>query len=201
MRGGVNDTTEQAQHGKSDDQHPKTGEFSDRIVTYPLRTIQGEHPLVSSIEGLLNLPPFPQPPEDYVPKAVVHALLQRMPVLVRREKDAKEREVIWCIGNARIFRLASSVLDPDDLVPTIEYLGSFSAPRRKQLQQGMLIERFLLPAIFGRRKMEMASLGRAWDVALKNEEKLLDFWQGIESFQRLYRRDQGCRGEKASHHG
>lgn len=145
----------------------------------PLRDIQGEHSLVRDLDDILNLPPFPQPPTQNIPEDVVRHLLQRMPLLVCNENGATA-----CIGNTRLYRLAHFVLQLDDLVPTIQYSGSLSKNRREHLKQGLLTERFLMPAIFGRRKNELLALSSAWKSA--KHAKLLDSWKGVRSFPELY---------------
>jgi hypothetical protein len=168
--------------------------FSDRIVRMPLEAICGEHTLVTEFDRCLDLPYFPEPKAGCVPKDILRTLLERAPILIC--KEGKDRDA--CIGNVRLFRLARITLDSREPVPTIRYEGSLTGKRREQLREGLLIETFLLPAIFGRRAAELEALSVAWGRA--TTAKMLDFWRGPESFAELYRSDPGPRKRKRGEH-
>jgi hypothetical protein len=147
-----------------------------------LADIRGDHSLVKELQGALKLPPFALARSKCIPKDVVRILMERIPLLTCKEKNA-----IVCIGNIRLYRLASSVLDKSELVQTIQYSGSLSNKRRERLKQGLLIETFLMPAIFGRRAHELQALNSAWERVA--DANLLSFWAGVESLAELYRED------------
>jgi hypothetical protein len=171
-----------------------TGVFSDRIVRMPLEAICGEHALVTEFERCLDLPYFPEPKAGCMPKDILRTLLGRAPILIC--KQGKNRDA--CIGNVRLFRLARIALDASELVPTIRYEGSLTENRCERLRQGLLVETFLLPAIFGRRAVDLDALSAAWGKA--TTAKMLDFWSGPESFAELYRSDPEPRKRKRGEH-
>lgn len=164
------------------DPKENSGTFSNQVVWMRLADIRGDHSLVKELQGALKLPPFALARSECIPKDVVRILVERIPLLTCKEKNA-----IVCIGNIRLYRLASSVLDKSELVQTIQYSGSLSNKRRERLKQGLLIETFLMPAIFGRRAHELQALNSAWERAA--DANLLSFWAGVGSLAELYRED------------
>lgn len=164
------------------DPKENSGTFPNQVVRMRLADIRGEHSLVKELEGVLKLPPFALPRSECMPKDVVRILVERIPLLTCKEKNA-----IVCIGNIRLYRLASFVLDESEFVQTIQYSGSLSNKRRERLKQGLLIETFLMPAIFGRRAHELQALSPAWGKAA--DANLLSFWAGCGSLAELYRED------------
>jgi hypothetical protein len=158
----------------------QSGCFSNSISEVQFGDIAGEHDLVKKLYAELNLPFFPQPPAECVPKHVVLSLLQRIPILIR-----KERGHTFCIGNVRLYRLGLAVqLDDGDSIRAVEYTGSLTKDRLAELKQGLLIETFLMPAIFGRRALETEALNIA---CARVAEKNLDFWAAPDRLARLYR--------------
>jgi hypothetical protein len=142
-----------------------------QVIWVPLVEITGEHRIVEELNRELELPYGSSPRQECIPKGVVHNLLERMPILIHREKDR-----VLCVGNIRLFRLARVVLDPSESVPTLEYKGNLSKERRERLREGLLIEAFLLPAIFGQRTSELQALSVGWERAEKAQ--MLKFWSG-----------------------
>ena len=84
------------------------GLFSKQIEFMQLSEIRGEHSQVRDIETVLNRPPFPLPPLKCLPRGIVTSILECMPLLVMKEKDA-----VVCVGNIRLYRLANYALDPN----------------------------------------------------------------------------------------
>ncbi len=160
---------------------PATGTFSSTIIPVRMEDISGEHGLVREFDQFLNLPYFPQPKPEFLPTDVVRILLGRTPLLVYRERKGQ----YTCIGNVRIYRMARLAFEPSELVPTISYSGSLTKIRRERLWEGLLIETFLLPAVFGRRGAELSALNAAWEKT--SAAGLPDFWKGIGGFAEMYR--------------
>jgi len=160
----------------------QSGCFSTIISEIPFGEITGEHDLVKQLYAELQLPYFPQPPVECIPKAVVLSLLRRIPILVRKEKG-----VNLCIGNVRLYRLGRAIpLDDGDRIRAVEYSGFLTKDRLAELKQDLLIETYLMPAVYGRRTPEAEALSSA---CARVAEKCLEFWPTPEQLAKLYRKD------------
>lgn len=125
-----------------------------------LGNIKEIHPLVLEIEAALKQPAYPLPRKESAPAELVRILLDGTPLLIRTEAN-----VTVCLGQFRMYRLAQYVLDPNEMVPVRNYEGSLNETRRAQSRQRVLLEMFLLPAVFGRGAAEMPALSSAWQRA------------------------------------
>lgn len=172
--------TNKAQSSQPVSPPQKTGVFCSTICFPQLTEIVGEHSLVTEALDVLKLPPFPQARPESVPPEIVLTLIRRHPLLVRKERDKT-----FCIGNIRLYRLAKLHLEPKEPVPTIEYIGTMTRSRKRELLESLLIETFLLPAVFGRRDLELRALVEAYKRAESGH--VLDFWPNPLGPEGLYR--------------
>ena len=168
------------------------GLISREIEPVQLAEIRGEHSLVSEVEKVLNRAPFPLPPSKCLPREIVRNILEVMPLLVMREQD-----VVVCVGNIRLYRLANYALDPQEFVPTRQLAATLTTDCFDNLKNSLLAEAFLLPAIFGRRTAEQRSLKIAWERAGK--AKRLEFWPGVDSYSELCRENKAVSRRKRVH--
>ena len=143
-----------------------------KIERIRLEEITGEHPLVAKLEQVLKLPYFPQPRRECIPTGILIRLLERMPLLVTREGG--DETGFACVGNVRLYRLARVSLPVTEFVPVIKNAAALTRDLQQDIENGILVETFLAPAVFGRRKDEAKALIAAWDRAAKGE--LLNFW-------------------------
>jgi hypothetical protein len=149
------------------------------IESIRLGEIRGEHSLVTKLEQKLQLPYFPQPRRECIPAGILIRLLERMPLVVTG--DGSDENGFACVGNVRLYRLARISLPFTEFVPVIRYTAALTADVQQDLENGLLVETFLAPAVFGRRKHEVKALIAAWDRAAKSE--LLNFWgAGIDPY-------------------
>lgn len=143
-----------------------------KIERIRLEEITCEHPLVAKLEKLLQLPYLPQPRRECIPAGILMRILERMPLQVTRHGG--DDEGFACVGNVRLYRLACISLPATEFVPAIKIAADLTNDLQQDLEKGLLVETFLAPAVFGRRKDEAEALIAAWNRAAKSG--LLNFW-------------------------
>jgi len=144
-----------------------------------LEEITCEHPLVTKLEQVLQLPYLPQPRRECIPAGILIRILERMPLQVTR--DGGHENGFACVGNVRLYRLARYSLPATEFVPVIKIAAALTRDVQQDLERALLIETFLAPAVFGRRRDEVEALIAAWNRAAKNG--LLNFWgAGVDPY-------------------
>jgi len=150
------------------------------FIKIKIGEIQGVHDAITELEDELTIPPYGMPSSKDLSKDVLKSLLEHFPIRV-----VSSRGYYRCVGNVRLFRIAFSIFDIDEVV-TVQVIRS--RMKASFIQDGYLTELFYFPALFGISADDAERLFQTWKHLEKASEKpRRTYWPSKSAFARVLR--------------
>ncbi len=134
----------------------------DILTRIPLNAIIDLHPTLKAIDKSLQLPPLSAVPLQLVTPKTLRTALNLYPVQVKKYKGG-----YVCTGNAKLYKFASSMLPPEEMIPVIEKGRKFPP---EEIERAYLTELYISPLLFQISKDDGRRLFRAWQNHPEEEE-------------------------------
>lgn len=151
------------------------------LIELRLGDITDLHHCLAQLEDDLSLPSFCTPRQASFTSAGLLNLLNNLPISVVATNKSYR-----CVGNIRLYRLATKLLPPDTMVPVIVIKNRCS---KHEIITRYLAELFLLPAAHHISRLDVGILLSSWEYMHNDGKKFTNPLQckSKKEFSKTYR--------------